>query len=86
MGVRHVVHLVGYAFEPGLVGFDEGDDAGEFLAHHGLGYERFGEDDALVAPLEALFEDGAGPAGHHAGHHPAFLEQMSVGEAAVRGM
>lgn len=29
--VRHAVHLVREGLEPGLVGFDEGDEAGEFV-------------------------------------------------------
>lgn len=55
--VAHVVHLIGDLLEPGLVGFNKGDHAGEFLADGGLGDEGLARDDALMGPFEALFED-----------------------------
>lgn len=52
--VRHAVHLMGEGLEPGLVGFDEGDEAGEFVPDEGLRDEGFGGDVALVGPEEAV--------------------------------
>lgn len=71
--VAHLRHLVGDGFDPRLVRLDVLDDFGEFGADDGLVDEFFPEDLALVRPFEAFFEDGAGPAGDHCGHHEAFL-------------
>jgi len=38
--------------------------------------EFLAEDDALVAPLEALFDDGAGLSDHGAGHHEALVVEV----------
>lgn len=49
--VGHVAHLVGDGFEPGLVGFDEGDHFGQLQADYRLVDEALAKDEALVGPF-----------------------------------
>lgn len=46
------------------------------LAYGGLLDEFFAKDDALVAPFQALFDDGAHGADYAAGHHEALVVEV----------
>ena len=46
------------------------------MAYGGLLDEFLAEDDALVAPFEAFFDDGAHLADHAAGHHEALVVEV----------
>lgn len=74
--VRHVAHLVCDGFGPCLDCFGVLNHFGELLADDGLVDQGLAEDHALVGPLEALFNDCAGPAGDHAAHHVAFVVEV----------
>ena len=59
-----------------MVGLDMRDHFRELLSHDGLLDEWFPEDDALVAPFQALFHDGAHLADYGAGHHEALVVEV----------
>lgn len=47
------------------------------LSHHGLLDQLLPEDQSLVAPLEALLDDGRGHADDTAGHHEALVVEVA---------
>jgi hypothetical protein len=75
--VGHVTHLIGDGLEPRLVGLDECEHLGEFLADDGLVHETLAKDKTLVCPLEALFDNGAVDTGSAASHGPPLVVEVA---------
>lgn len=77
LGITHITHLIGDAFDPALTRLGHTDHLGQFLADDGLCDERLAEHDALVRPLEAFLDDGAHPADHLARNGPPFVVEVA---------
>lgn len=63
--------------QPVLASFDACDHVRQLRANDRLGVERFPEDDALVRPLQALFDDLSLSTETRAHDHPSLVVEVA---------